>query len=434
MFRVKCRGNDTATAESSWNDSDVSSLDKDESSDDEAQLDEFSSTEALHRTILSERAAMLMQRESSVIYSSDAYFTNDIVSEDMSKLSLGSLSPDVQDELLIESSTIDPIDLNCRSKMIEWSIKVVEFSYPPPSYPSSFSGRKRKHSLECLRIVTAAFSYVDRVMARPLDQPSHNKTVLQIQTRRQYKLLCMISLHLAAKMSGLFSRGDHDYLEMLRSESNKSEKCMKVSASESSICTAKTTCSSVNSEAEASLKSADIHSSQVPNEEILSQTHQPRPLLHLVSYRGLYTLCQGEFSIEEMFQMEQSILYALDWRLNGGLVLEWLCLILECCAYGKSYRCIDLEHVNLEEVKESALIQLEGVIETLKPITVRPSMLALAACTTAAHTCMPRTVPDSELELLALSLIRVLGLTIGAEEFENAVSALKSEMNFAYML
>ena len=430
MFSVKVRDNDTATADSSWNDSDVSSLDKDESSDDEAQLEEeLSSTEALHRSILSERAALLMHRESSVTYCPDAYRSNDI-SEDISRLSLGSLSPDVQDKAsMIEDGTIDPIDLTCRTKMMEWSIKVVEFSYPPPSYSSSFIGRKRKHSIETLRIVSAAFSYVDRVMARSIDQPSiDDERVLRVQTRSDYKLLCMISVHLAAKMSGLFSRGDHDYLESLRSEDDKQEKCMKVSASESSICTATTTCSSANSfksEGKADSNSTCAHSSQVLSQEIPLHTLQPRPLLHLVSYKGLYTLCQGEFSIEGMFQMELSILSTLDWRLNGGLVLEWLCLMMESCIYCQSYGCNDLEHVNLEEVKEITLVQLEAILVSCKPMTVRPSVLVLAACTTAVTTCMPIPVHDDELFLLALSFTRVLDITFDTEEFEDALSILK---------
>ena len=64
---------DEATAYSSWNESDdiSSCTDKDEI-DGEIQSDDGVS-ETSHRSILSERAAMLMQRESSVNYCDDIY-------------------------------------------------------------------------------------------------------------------------------------------------------------------------------------------------------------------------------------------------------------------------------------------------------------------------------------------------------------------------
>lgn len=380
---MKFHQEDDATAISSWNESDNLSLCTDDMEDLDQQFlrDQPSLTQTLHRSILCERAAMLMQRESSIEYGASNYV--DDATAELSRLSL--TSDDSQKPH--ESTEHSAIDFTCRRKMMEWSISVVEFSYPPPSEPSGNCRRKRKHSVETLRVISAAFSYVDRVMARSSTRSNDSK--FQVRTRKEYKLLCMISLHLAAKMSGLFSRGDHEYIQdsMLPSTSSdvKKNTALSNSSSTSSICIENTFCPFSNSSLDTNVLVSDeeltetgtLHNSsyQAP----APHKHQPRPFLHLLSFNSLHSLCQGEFTIKDKRQMELSILFTLEWRLNGGLVLEWLGLMLECMIYCQSYGLHELEKVDLELLNECATSQLEFAIMSSRPLTAKPSTLALAA-------------------------------------------------------
>ena len=432
-FDMKCQEDDT-TAHSSWNESDdlSSYLDKDDDNElEESYSDEdyrqTSSTEALHRSILSERAAMLMRRESSIEYGTSSY-VKDAASE-LSRLSIA----DAARKSVQDSTEYKEIDLGCRSKMMEWSIGVVEYSYPPPSEPSSSSGHKRKHSVETLRIISAAFSYVDRIMA--LSSTNSSGIKFQVRTRKQYKLLCMISLHLAAKTSGLFSRGDHEYVQdsilgsvqkrstpstsdETTSEDIKKNRLISSSSSMSSICTATTTCSSSHSSPQS--RSTDVDDDMSKASQL--HAHHPRPLLHLLSFKGLHSLSQGEFSIEEMCQMELSILSSLEWRLNGGLTLEWLGLMLECMLYCQSYCVDESESLHLNRIKELALAHLEGVIESCKPIATKPSALALAAITSALE-AYDAKISDGD---LWLSFLQVLNMKCRMGDLEKPTGLLTS--------
>lgn len=410
---------DEATAYSSWNDSDdiSSCIDKDEI-DEEIQSDDgVCSPGTSHRSILSERAAMLMQRESSVNYCDDIYCSDG--SDDGLLLESHSAVANVHERSSIESTADDPIDLKCRSKMMEWSISVVEFSYPPPPLSGPLLARNRKHSVETMRIVSAAISYIDRVMALTCSTRDKKKTKLQIQTRKEYKLLCMISLHLAAKMSGLFNRGDEHYpIDESRLILKKTE--MRPSSSfTTSVCTTSTTSMS------AVLTAEDRNTAYAYTEITPDSLHidQPRPLLQLISLEVLHSLCQEEFSIQEMCKMELSILTALEWRLNGGLLLEWLGLILEILVYCQSYGMTTLRF-DLDELKENALLQLESIIISPRPTTMAPSMLVLVAVTHAMETIARKSCCNGDVLHSVHSCVQVLGVSCNIEEMEDAMATL----------
>lgn len=126
-----------------------------------------------------------------------------------------------------EDDSSAAIDSTCRARMMEWSFRVVEFSFPPPSSTCTAnstmacqsSTQRRNHSIQALQIISTAFSYVDRVMSL---QASSSNCTMKIQCRKDYKLLCMTSLHLAAKISGFF-RFYMEEDEMIRLEAEESE-------------------------------------------------------------------------------------------------------------------------------------------------------------------------------------------------------------------
>jgi hypothetical protein len=423
MFTMmKTLQEDETTAYSSWNGSESLSsyCSGKDTGDIDEQLDEDHSlrdpsptpTESLHRTILTERAAMLMRRESSIGYSESSYVEDDATAH-LDKLSLQSDARACGQSSADSVNLIIRIDLECRSKMMQWAISVVEFSYPPPPDLAN----NRKHSVETLHIVSSAFAYVDQVMAQQQNGPEPRKKPI-VQSRKEYKLLCMISLHLAAKMSGLFSRGDHEYVHDTILEPETSSSPMDVmkdrmksrAGSMTSICTATTTCSSSNSSPDETACRA--YSRVTPDERSRappSHTIKPRPLLHLLSFTGLLNLCQGEFSIEDMCNMELSILSTLEWRLNGGLLLEWLSLLLECMAYCQSYGVT--KKFDLNEIKEHSLAHLEAAVKSSAPMAKKPFDVARSALASAIKVILEATRDDGGDELsLMQTFLRVLGM------------------------
>ncbi|EJK54517.1 hypothetical protein THAOC_25849, partial [Thalassiosira oceanica] len=88
----------------------------------------------------------------------------------------------------VSASTVDAV---CRSRMFEWALLVVSHSFPCQSGQiSDPKGYTRQYSTEAIQIVTQAFALVDQIPC---------------QIRNEYKLYCMVALHIVAKSSGLFS-------------------------------------------------------------------------------------------------------------------------------------------------------------------------------------------------------------------------------------
>jgi len=113
------------------------------------------------------------------------------------------------------SSNGRPIDQECRSKMLEWSLQLLDRSFPPPrlplspltsysnGFPKGRNGRRnyrRRHSSQTIQLVYQTFHFVDRYCSKCCRRRDDS-----IRTSRtSYKLLCMVCLHLACKTSGLF--------------------------------------------------------------------------------------------------------------------------------------------------------------------------------------------------------------------------------------
>jgi len=121
---------------------------------------------------------------------------------------------DVDDE---DDTSYSPIDSICRSKMMEWSFRVVEYSFPhhpssssqgcdspQHSSSSSSSSSSRKYSIETLQIVSQTFNLVDRLSTLHFLQNSEHHHSQAAMDRREYKLICMACLHITAKTCGLF--------------------------------------------------------------------------------------------------------------------------------------------------------------------------------------------------------------------------------------
>jgi hypothetical protein len=502
-LKTVLRDDDVTTAYSSWNDEDDN---HDEFSpcrstqDDPVEIgndDDLGSGEddkifsssyqkqetTLQLTILYERAAMLLRRERSLEYRvtnnyclvGQAIASFSILSlQDTPKSAMSAAGVAGREEYASASPSTSIIDATCRAKMMEWAIRVVEFSYPPPHQSNSPSSHTPRHSRETLCIISTAFSYVDRIMTQAKIQTCYRqdrRKVLVIPTRKEYKLLCMICLHLAAKMSGLFGSGDHlEYpvtknvkehrgcdrrraMEVISNSASRSRCSSSVSTtSTESIGTATTTtCSSSYSLAEPS-GDGDTSSEEKKNQRNCTLNHhpsriiptqhhhhrgrrppnhnketiRPRPSLNLLSLTGLNSLCQGEFTVDEMCRMELSILNSLDWKLNSGLVLEWLDLIIE---WGVLYinTSEDFENstneelamqYDWEEIREIALFQLGTAMKKIEFMSVIPSLLALAAL---ANT----TEMYDDSCFLPSRAIRAFGFSYGVEDLSSVMTAIK---------
>ncbi|KAL7485172.1 hypothetical protein ACHAW6_012364 [Cyclotella cf. meneghiniana] len=494
---------DVTTAYSSWNDEDDNhdefspcrstqddqvAIGNDDDSGSREDVKIFSSSDrkydtTLQLTILYERAAMLLRRERSLEYRiTNNYCLAGQAIASFSKLSLQDThKSDMSAAGVVEredhasaSPSTSIIDATCRSKMMEWAIRVVEFSYPPPRQLNSHFSNTPRHSRETLCIISSAFSYVDRIMTQSLIQtcyPQDRKKVLVIATRKEYKLLCMICLHLAAKVSGLFGSGDgvqypvtkngkdkcgcdrRRAIEVFSDSASRSRCSSSVSTnSAESIGTANiTSCSSSNSLAESSgnrdtsskVKKNERHTTMNhhPSRIIPTQRHHhhgqhpynhnnetigPRPSLNLLSLAGLYSLCQGEFTVDEMCRMELSILNSLDWKLHSGLVLEWFDLIVE---WGVFYINTSEDFANStneelatlydwEKIREFALFQLGTAMKMCEFMSVIPSVLALAALANTTEKY------DDSLFLVSRA-IRAFGFSYGVDDLLSVMTAIK---------
>jgi hypothetical protein len=107
--------------------------------------------------------------------------------------------------------------------------------------------------------------------------------------------------------------------------------------------------------------------------------------------------------------MELSILSTLEWRLNGGLVLEWLSLLLECMAYCQSYGVT--KKFDLNEIKEHLLAHLEAAVKSSAPMAKKPFDVARSALASAVKVMLEATRDDGGDELsLMQTFLRVLGM------------------------
>ncbi|KAL3793516.1 hypothetical protein HJC23_007256 [Cyclotella cryptica] len=499
-FKAVQHDDDVTTAYSSWNDEDDNHEFSPCRSTQDDELDmgidndvfgsgeedrNFSSSDRkqetpLQLTVLYERAAMLLRRERSLEYR----VTNNYCAMGQTIASFPTLSVQDAPESTMsvagvarreEEASAGPssntiIDASCRSKMMEWAIRVVEFSYPPPPQTNAPSPHSPRHARETLYIVSTAFSYVDRIMTQSKVLTCY--PVLMVPTRKEYKLLCMISLHLAAKMSGLFGSGDlleYPVLKNVKANRGRDKRrtvdmvsnCASRSRCSSSVSTTSaasigtattTTGSSSNSFAEPSSdsdpsseeKKNQRHSSTLnhhPSSTIPAQhrhhharhppnpnkeTIRPRPSLNLLSLSGLYSLCQGEFTINEMCRMELSILKSLDWKLNSGIVFDWLDLIIEWGTLNVKtsedvMNSIDEElamRYDWEEIRDIALFQVETAIKSYEFMTVIPSVLALAALANSAD-----TYADSS--YLVSRLIPAFDFSFCVEDLMSVMTAIK---------
>jgi hypothetical protein len=125
--------------------------------------------------------------------------------------------------------------------------------------------------------------------------------------------------------------------------------------------------------------------------------------------------------------MELSILTSLEWKMNSGLVLEWLDLIFEWSALlfrGTPLDSSD-EVFDWEEIRERAYVQLEVVIQSHEFITVIPSILALAAVANALED------HDKTLDWfdLVLNLTEVLGVPFCIEDLNGVMTAMERRVN-----
>eukprot|EP00581_Thalassiosira_minuscula_P008725 CAMPEP_0183707084 /NCGR_PEP_ID=MMETSP0737-20130205/3748_1 /TAXON_ID=385413 /ORGANISM="Thalassiosira miniscula, Strain CCMP1093" /LENGTH=655 /DNA_ID=CAMNT_0025934659 /DNA_START=190 /DNA_END=2154 /DNA_ORIENTATION=+ len=123
-----------------------------------------------------------------------------------------------------------PIDASCRSKMMDWSFRVVEYSFPHKPTATAVAGtRSRKYSIQAIQIVSQAFELIDRLSTL---YHIRDKKMLD---RSQYKLICMMCLHLAAKTCGLFGLydGEKEYVvDLDEDETEEEEECTPYSCQE----------------------------------------------------------------------------------------------------------------------------------------------------------------------------------------------------------
>lgn len=379
---------------------------------------------------LSERACLLLQRESCPDYTIEDYFQRSYYNstrkceDDNDTASSVSAITDEGKQYLIPDNTRSnnsiPIDETCRSKMMEWSFRLVEFSFPPPSVlkqqqqpnvddkTTTNASRRttRQHSIEAFQIVTTTFSYIDRLC-----------TKYKIVDRDEYKLLSMICMNIAAKASGFFGAENekewHDYSihhyfnddARVQQQQQEEEVDLIQTCNQNDSPTTTTITTSPSSQTSSDLvdsnlsKSKDVCSSgqtiiSTPagsheNDESSSsssasqeqqQQQLPRPPLDLISLPGLHTLCNGLFTMDQFNQMEYVILHhGLNWRLNSVHPIAWVDLSLDLTRLLliDGNRCLTEE--DCDDIREAALVQLEYAIEISSFARHAPSLIGIAA-------------------------------------------------------
>lgn len=356
----------------------VSSLSKEHSSSDISHAFQGSEvivvgpSSKLHLDEISERAQQLLQREQAPEYKVENYFGR-------------------------PNSSLDPI---FRSMMMDWAYQILEFSFPPPSSDlldpmvnKTAMRRKRKHSIEALHLVYTTFSYIDRIST--LNDPDPD----------QFKLLSMVCLHLAAKTSSFFGNSEHEASWPMRKrhDADSFEQQLYFNPCQSqdlsllsSPTPSRTTFSTDNTTRTPSIttdeasdedygqtifstpsSSSSRLSSSSESEEALQW--KPRPSMELLSLPALCSLYGGDVHIDEMVNVEWTVLqHGLQWKLTGVTVFEWLDVFLDLAKLRLPQGWTNF-FVDWEQVQEQALAQLETAIERHCFMTYAPSVVSLAA-------------------------------------------------------
>jgi hypothetical protein len=139
-----------------------------------------------------------------------------------------------------------------------------------------------------------------------------------------YKLLCMVCVHLAAKVQGLFNRWTD------------------------------------------------------------GTTREGVPSVQtMLSFRGLSVLSQGEFSEQELSRMELVVLRALDWQLRSSVhdIFEWIDIMI-------SLADIEHVNADTEAIRQRAFAHVKNAVGTTRLQKFAPSTLAFAVfnlCTDNDH-------------------------------------------------
>mmetsp|Transcript_23237 Transcript_23237/g.52634 ORF Transcript_23237/g.52634 Transcript_23237/m.52634 type:complete len:437 (+) Transcript_23237:190-1500(+) len=249
----------------------------------------------------------------------------------------------------VSASTVDAV---CRSRMFEWALLVVSHSFPCQSGQiSDPKGYTRQYSTEAIQIVTQAFALVDQIPC---------------QIRNEYKLYCMVALHIVAKSSGLFSPSKERLTEQQ--------------------CSDRSTIGSASSSPKRSTSGGDpsdmLACAVTPEDE----AHRPsRPALDLLSLDGLVALCQSEFSAGELQSAESEMLRRLGWRANAVTALDWLdwtTSLLRLCLDSCGVRG-DAGRGLLRRVGDEALLRIERRAGS----RLEPSLVAIDSFFEAMRRC-----------------------------------------------
>lgn len=372
--------------------------------------------EALLLQELSDRASSLLQRESCKDYSIENYFQrrsgscprlppsdqplHHLVHHQLELRAAASsaVSSSNFSYTLSTSSSRLPVDSKCRSIMMDWSVRVVEFSLPNSQCQQ---GQQLK-----ARLLSKTFSYVDRIC-----------TKFEIVNRDQYKLLTIVCLHLAAKISGLLKSDAKVYDCYERRQRRCSDDTASTSATSPSSSSPSTASAVISVTADSNDSSTTVESHQpigptpnakgcsiassLPLQEEQDQTTQcySTEYIWLLSLSGLHSLCNDEFTMDEFKQMEYSVLhYGLDWRLSSVVALDWIDIYLELMVlrppplqlrctddetdgsntYGKK-KCISFTRAECDDIRDATLIQLGYALKRPCFMTCAPSLLGLAA-------------------------------------------------------
>jgi len=297
------------------------------------------------------------------------------------------------------ASASPPLDAGCRVKMVDWSCRIAECCWPQPrcpavASPSSSPCTRRRYSVQALQVVLHSFDLVDRLST--LHWRQHKRAC----ARAQYKLICVVCLHLAAKTSGaLYSHGDEQE-QALKGE----EAACAPSAAEDDGASQRWLSSltrgdddgqtAVPTPNQSNDNSGDNSSSPVyQTQQQCFSAHPPRPI-DVLSLTGLSYL--GDYSLECLVCAEWTALQNLEWRLTSATSIDWCQTLLD--VWSLAYSSVTRENATsevqggngegyLEIIWDGALANLERALVTHKGMTLPPSLMAWTAVVRALDDC-----------------------------------------------